>query len=874
VKDIITQKSASEDSSIRYNHHRIESYWQEQWRKDGLYKTVEPIKNQRTFYALSMFPYPSGTLHMGHVRNYVITDVIARFQRMLGASVLHPMGWDSFGLPAENAAIERSIDPDTWTKKNIAQMRDQLNRLGLSVDWDREITTSSKEYYKWTQYLFIELFKEGLAYQKKATVNWDPIDQTVLANEQVDSEGRSWRSGAVVEKRKLNQWFLAITNYAEELNNDLDNLKGWPGKVKTMQANWIGKSKGTKIRFKLLSNKSKYIDIFTTRVDTLLGVTYVVIAPNHPLTSEIVLKPLKGKLDDFLLEFNKLNDKERNSDNRIKKGLNLGDYAINPLNGEKVEIWTADYVLAEYGTGAVMGVPAHDERDFKFAKQYNLPIKYVIKDGLNNINKSIPFTKDGILFNSKEFDGLKSITAREKITKKGVNENWAKEITKYKLRDWLISRQRYWGCPIPIINCKYCGQIAVPEKDLPVQLPVGIKLTGKGKSPLLETSEWINVECPVCKKLAQRETDTIDTFICSSWYYLRYVDAHNYNKPFDKNIVNKWLPVNQYVGGIEHAILHLLYSRFITKALKTRNLLDINEPFKNLLTQGMVQGLTYKNPITNKYIPNNEIKNSEDPRDPLSNDKLDIFYEKMSKSKYNGIDPSIVIEKYGADTARMFILFKAPPEKDLEWEDSDVEGQYRFIQRIYKITNEFINDLQNESSRFKNIKQIINIKDLSENEMNLWIAVNKAIKNMTEDLERNKFNTAISELMILTNKISDNKYKNNIDLLYSAFINLIKLLSPFAPHLSEELWNKLGNNTSIHELSWPIYDPSILVKQTYELVIQINGKVRGRVNVDNKLNSKEIEELCLNTDIAKKWCKKDKPKRIILVKGKLINIVI
>ena len=562
MKEPLPKRSNSADTSDLYEPIQLEERWQKSWETSSLNRTPEPKDGQRRFYALSMFPYPSGSLHMGHVRNYVITDVIARMQKMRGAAVLHPMGWDAFGLPAENAAIDRGIDPAEWTLKNIDQMKTQLNRLGLSIDWDREQTTCISDYYKWTQYLFLELFEEGLAYQKKSTVNWDPIDETVLANEQVDSEGKSWRSGAIVEKRKLKQWFLKITNYAEDLLADLEELNNWPDRVKRMQENWIGKSKGLQIRFKLESNPTESLSVFTTRSDTIFGVSYLVISPDHPITAKVNDLEFKSCLKEFKNNVKLKNDNKNFNDND-PKGLSLGINAINPINNKKIPIWIADYVLSDYGEGAVMAVPAHDKRDFNFANRYNLTIIKVIESEQESNNKDNSgyscWEGNGLLINSSELNGLKSSEAQKEILHIGTKYNWAKEITQYKLRDWLISRQRYWGCPIPIIHCNTCGPIAIEKSKLPLKLPKDIGSIKNGKSSLKNINSWVSTVCPKCGKKANRETDTMDTFMCSSWYYFRFIDPKNNEKPFDGNIVNKWLPVNQYVGGIEHAILHLLF---------------------------------------------------------------------------------------------------------------------------------------------------------------------------------------------------------------------------------------------------------------------------------------------------------------------------
>ncbi|MEL6787869.1 MAG: leucine--tRNA ligase, partial [Cyanobacteria bacterium J06607_15] len=607
----------------RYNAAAIEQKWQQQWQESDIDRTPQQ-SDQPKFYALSMFPYPSGNLHMGHVRNYVITDVIARLKRMQGYRVLHPMGWDAFGLPAENAAIDRGIPPAKWTLQNIAQMREQLKQLGLSIDWDREVATCSPDYYKWTQWLFLQFLDAGLAYQKEAAVNWDPIDQTVLANEQVDSDGKSWRSGAVVERKLLKQWFFKITDYAEKLLQDLDQLDGWPERVKTMQANWIGKSVGAYLEFPIVGREDK-IAVFTTRPDTVYGVTYVVLAPEHPLTPEVTTPEQKAAVEAFVAEIKGESEIERTAEDKPKRGIITGGKAINPFNGEEVPILIADYVLYEYGTGAVMGVPAHDVRDFKFATEKGLPIKTVIVPedtdvGENGNLPSQAYTDPGKIINSGQFDGISSIEGKAQIIEYAEQQGYGKARIQYRLRDWLISRQRYWGCPIPVIHCDDCGAVPVPDQDLPVELPESVELSGRGGSPLAQLDSWINVECPNCGKAAKRETDTMDTFIDSSWYFLRYSDASNSDKVFEADKVNDWMPVDQYVGGIEHAILHLLYSRFFTKVLRDRGLLNFDEPFKRLLTQGMVQGLTYKNPQTNKYIPSANVQR-DNPVDPETGEK-------------------------------------------------------------------------------------------------------------------------------------------------------------------------------------------------------------------------------------------------------------
>ncbi len=875
MKEQAPIKPHSDETSNSYKPVELEKYWQTQWSRNGIDRTPIPTQNQKRFYALSMFPYPSGTLHMGHVRNYVITDVIARVQRMKGKAVLHPMGWDAFGLPAENAAIERGVDPSDWTNQNISQMRKQLERLGLSIDWDREQTTCHKDYYKWTQYLFIELHKSGLAYQKNAIVNWDPIDQTVLANEQVDSEGKSWRSGAIVEKRELKQWFLRITEYAESLLNDLKQLKEWPQRVRTMQANWIGRSEGLEIDFIIQDLPQKKIKVFTTRPETIYGATYIVLSPENKLLNELINNNLKHDVNNFKKEISKLTNIERTDEGRISNGMSINLNAINPANGKTIPIWIADYVLAEYGTGAVMAVPAHDKRDNLFAKRYNLPLKTVIINDKDELNKSDILTTDGFLKNSNELDGLTIFEARKAIINVSIESGWGRKKIQYRLRDWLISRQRYWGCPIPIIHCPTCGEVAVPKEDLPLVLPENIALKNNSRSSLSLMKDWVKVACPNCGIEASRETDTMDTFMCSSWYFLRFADPKNLSLPFSSNAIKEWLPVDQYVGGIEHAILHLLYSRFLTKALCRSGMHNLNEPFKRLLTQGMVQSITYRNPITGAYIKSNMVSDKQNPTDPNTGQKLDVFYEKMSKSKYNGVDPSHVISRYGADTARMFILFKAPPEKDLEWDESDVEGQFRFVNRIWKLINSYINNrtvMLIDEDKYLNVIRLNS--DLNKSEKDLRRAVHSTIKCISNDLDKGlQFNTAISELMKLTNSISDNIKNSNEFVINESIVVLIKLLAPFAPHISEELWKKIGGSKSIHLQRWPTFDEKALVIDEFELIIQIKGKVRGKILVSTKLNDKELKSIALDSEIAKKWLKGNIPSRVIVVPQKLVNIV-
>ncbi len=892
----------------RYLPQAIEERWQRRWRELDLDDTPDTGEGQPC-YALSMFPYPSGSLHMGHVRNYVITDVYARVQRMRGRRVLHPMGWDAFGLPAENAAIERGVNPADWTEQNIAQMRGQLQRLGLSIDWSREIATCHPDYYRWTQWLFLQFLDAGLAYQKEASVNWDPIDQTVLANEQVDGEGRSWRSGAKVEKRLLRQWFLRITAYADALVDDLPALTGWPERVRTMQANWIGRSEGAELRFAVVApGGSAPIDpicVFTTRPDTIYGATYLVLAPEHPLVDRLTTPEQALAVAAFRDLVSGQSEQDRTAEDRPKRGVPLGSQVINPASGAEIPLWIADYVLADYGTGAVMGVPAHDQRDFLFARRHELPIRQVIIPEGSEADTYLgeAWTQEGVLIESGPFTGLSASEARQAITDAATREGWGQSRRQYRLRDWLISRQRYWGCPIPVVHCPSCGVVPVPADQLPVELPRDVAFSGKGASPLAQLEDWVNVPCPSCQGPARRETDTMDTFMCSSWYYLRYSDPLCDSLPFRREAVDQWLPVDQYVGGIEHAILHLLYSRFFTKVLRDRGLLGFDEPFERLLTQGMVQGITYRNPHSGRYVAPADVSDPADPRDPQTGERLEVTYDKMSKSKYNGVDPARVIETYGADTARMFILFKAPPEKDLEWDDADVEGQFRFLQRIWRLVDSCLQrgltlapvapeaaapGAAAPQSAAADASAVVPAASgatpapspASETDRELRRAVHGAITAVQADLEGNlQFNTAISELMKLSNAMATALEQASPEVAREALRTLLLLLAPFAPHLAEELWQKLGAGAdaggegSIHRQRWPVADPTALVRDTIPLVIQVKGKVRGSLDVPADADSATLERLALASDIALKWLEGQPPRRVIVVPGKLVNLV-
>jgi len=824
----------------RYFPQKNEKEILEQWEKNNTFKTYNDSDKPK-YYALSMFPYPSGKLHMGHVRNYTITDVIARFKKMNGFNVLHPIGWDSFGLPAENAAMQHGANPAKWTDENIAYMTKQLKMMGLSYDWDREVTTCKPEYYKWTQWLFLQLYKKGLAYKKEAAVNWCEKCGTVLANEQV-IDGKCWRCDSVVEKKYLSQWFFKITDYAEQLLKDLDKLEGWGENVKTMQANWIGKSEGAILKFKVVDapdGKDLEIPVFTTRPDTVHGITYLVVAPEYKDIELLTTPENKEKVEEYRQNARRMTEIERLSTERVKTGVPLGTHCINPYTGETFPLWTADYALAEYGTGAVMAVPAHDTRDFDFAKKYNLPLKVVIQNPENPSDcKDTAYTEEGVLVNSNEFNGMKNTDAKKAITQKAVDNGFGEFKTQYRLRDWLISRQRYWGAPIPVVYCEKCGVQPVKEEDLPVLLPEDVDFSIVGKSPITTSKTFKETTCPVCGGKAVRETDTMDTFVCSSWYYMRYADARNKEKCFDKDLANKWLPVDQYVGGIEHAILHLLYSRFFTKALKDLGLVDFDEPFKNLLTQGMV------------------LKDGS----------------KMSKSKGNTVDPDEIFQNYGADTARLFILSDSPPARDFDWSDAGVEGCYKFINRVWRLV----------SDNFKYINVNYSIpENLSKENDTLLRNVHIAIKGITNDISNDfQFNTVISKYRELTNAIYDRLNKNfegteeDKNVFSFAVLMLIKLMSPVTVFMSEKIWQELGYKTSIHDEKWPEWNENLAKSAGITLVIQINGKVRDKIEVENGLSQDELKEMALNSPKIKEQIAGKEVVKTIVVPQKLVNIVV
>ena len=823
----------------KYAPHDIEAKWQKYWEENKTFK-VEMDKDKPKSYVLEMFPYPSGNLHMGHVRNYSIGDVIARFRTMKGFNVLHPMGLDSFGMPAENAAIKHNIPPKKWTLENIANMTRQLKALGLSYDWDREVTTCKEDYYKWTQWFFELFYKRGLAVKKESAVNWCDTCNTVLANEQV-IDGKCWRCDHEVVKKDLSQWFFKITDYADELLKDLDLLPGWPERVKTMQHNWIGRSEGLEFSFEIPALNDT-VAVYTTRPDTAYGVTFMALAAEHPLIKKICENnPKADEINAFCERVRNQSEIERTSSESEKEGVFTGVYCINPFTGRKVEIWVTNYVLYDYGTGAVMGVPTGDQRDWMFADKYGIE-KIVTICPIGKELKLEEMTcayeeKEGMLVNSGEFTGMEMHKAMSAIMDKAEAEGFGKRRVNYRLRDWLISRQRYWGAPIPIIYCPHCGEVLVPEDQLPVRLPEDVSFNAGAKSPLATSEEFVHCKCPKCGADATRETDTMDTFLCSSWYYLRYTDAHNDKMPFDKELNNYWGPVDQYIGGIEHAILHLLYSRFFVKVLRDAGLVDYDEPFSNLLTQGMV------------------IKDGA----------------KMSKSLGNVVSPEEILSKYGADTARLFILFAAPPERELEWSDQGVEGSFRFLNRIWRIVQAFEAVLAQKVTEYDH-------SNLSEADKDLRRVLHSSIKKVTNDIEtRFNFNTAISTMMELVNALYAYKEaakEPNAGLVYEAISDLIKMMSPFVPHITEELWRgAIDANSSVHEQSWPECDEEALKVDNVEIVLQVNGKVRGRLTVPAEATKEELEKIAMADANVQAHIGDATVRKVICVPGRLVNIV-
>jgi len=833
MKKLKNQEARVEE---RYSPGAVEEKWQTKWAVENSFKVVEDPAKQK-YYLLEMFPYPSGRIHMGHVRNYSIGDVVARFKRMRGFNVLHPMGWDAFGMPAENAAIQNNSHPAKWTAENIDYMRVQLKRMGLSYDWDRELATCDLSYYRWEQKIFLEMFSRGLAYKKSSFVNWCPACETVLANEQVE-DGGCWRCDSAVDQKELEQWFFRITDYAEELLACTDNLPGWPERVLTMQRNWIGKSFGCEIDFPL-ANGSGAIKVFTTRQDTLFGATFMSLAPEHPLALTLTTPDRLVEVKAFIDKVKGTDKVKRTADDFEKEGVFTGSYCINPASGLKIPVYLANFVLTDYGTGAVMAVPTHDQRDFEFARKYNITLKVVIQpeaELLDPATMTEAFTEPGRMINSGEFDGVSSLAAKELIADWLEKNGHGKKTVNYRLRDWGISRQRYWGNPIPVIYCDVCGTVPVPVKDLPVVLPLDIAFTGDGGSPLAKVDSFVQVSCPLCGKAARRETDTMDTFVESSWYFLRYCCPDHLAGPLDQEKVNYWMSVDQYIGGIEHAVLHLLYARFFTKVLRDLGYVNVDEPFTNLLTQGMV------------------IKDGA----------------KMSKSKGNVVDPNSLIEKYGADTARLFSLFAAPPEKDLDWNDQGVDGSFRFLNRLWKLAGELLPFI---SSSYR-----VNVAALSDEGRALRRLVHKTIRKVTADVEeRFHFNTAISAIMELVNGIQAFSPKNlpqNSALLKEALESTLLLLYPFVPHFSEELWERIGHEGGIEKAGWPEFDEEAAADEELLVVVQVNGKLRGRITVAADSSEESVKSAVFADDKVMSYLDGKTPRKIIYVPGKLVNIVV
>ncbi|WP_319369876.1 leucine--tRNA ligase [uncultured Ilyobacter sp.] len=865
-----------------YDFKSIESKWQEKWKQENIFKTENKAEGKENYYVLEMLPYPSGKLHMGHVRNYTIGDVIARYKKMKGYNVLHPMGWDSFGLPAENAAIQNGAHPAVWTKSNIENMTTQLKSLGFSYDWDREIASYRDDYYRWNQWIFKRMYENGLVYKKKSSVNWCPDCQTVLANEQVE-DGKCWRhSKTDVIQKELEQWYFKITNYADELLEGHKELKGgWPEKVITMQKNWIGKSYGTEVNFKVVENSSD-LPVFTTRVDTLCGVTYCVIAPEHPMVDEIVKAnpSIKEAIDDMTTE----DVISRTAEGKEKNGVFTGWHVINPANNEKVQLWIGDYVLMGYGTGAVMAVPCHDERDLMFAKKYDLPLRVVINPVDKKTKEEIvikenemteAFTDYGIITNSGNFNGLSSKDALVKIAEHLEEKNCGKRTINYRLKDWGVSRQRYWGTPIPALYCEKCGTVMEKDENLPVKLPVDVIFSGNG-NPIETSEEFKNSICPECGGKAKRETDTMDTFVDSSWYFLRYCDPKNTDRPFDKDIADGWFPVDQYIGGVEHAVMHLLYARFFHKVLRDLGLLSTNEPFKRLLTQGMVLGPSYFSSQENRYLYAEEIEMAGDKAVSKSTgEELVVKVEKMSKSKNNGVDPENIVATYGADTARLFTMFASPPEKELEWNENGLAGSYRFLNRVWRMVSESKEFFENGA---------IELEKLSKEDKAVLRKLHQTIKKVTESIENDyHFNTSIASNMELINELQD--YKVNVlengkvtsesKKLFTESINkMVVMLSPFVPHICDELWSELGNEGVLFEESWPEHVEELTVSDEVSIAVQVNGKVRGAVQVSRGTSKEELEKMALEMENVKKHIDDKKIVKIIVIPEKIVNIVV
>ncbi|MEE2705345.1 MAG: leucine--tRNA ligase [Pseudomonadota bacterium] len=859
----------------RYNFSEVEARWQKRWNDEKVFLS-DPYSKKPKYYVLEMFPYPSGRLHMGHVRNYTLGDVVARFRRSQGYNVLHPMGWDAFGLPAENAALERGMHPEKWTLNNISEMKKQFIPLGLSLDWEKEIITSDPKYYIHEQKMFLDFYKKGLAYRKSSWVNWDPVDKCVLANEQV-IDGKGWRSNAVVERREINQWFLKITNYADDLLKDLKKLNKWPDKVKLMQSNWIGKSDGAFINWEIKSRNGKdsygYIETYSTRPDTIFGASFCALAPNHKLSIKLAKNNIE--LTHFIDECNSLGTSQESIDKAEKKGFDTDLFAQHPLNSKiKVPLYVANFVVMDYGSGAIFGCPAHDQRDMDFAVKYNLSIKCVcmppsasqdlFEKEIKSNRKS--YDGSGVVINSDFLDGLNSNDAKNSVIKKLEKIRAGKKHTQFRLRDWGVSRQRYWGCPIPIIHCDHCGEVPVSEKELPVVLPKDVNFNTTG-NPLNLNKNWKRTLCPICKKEANRETDTFDTFFESSWYFARFCDSKNQEIPFSKEIINNWLPVDQYIGGVEHAVLHLLYARFFTRALSDCGYLDIKEPFEGLFTQGMITHETYQTDDGKWRSPKEIRKDSSGKIVSLcGEEKIKVGrQEKMSKSKKNTIDPASIIDVYGADASRLFMLSDSPPERDLQWTDAGIEGAWRYLNKLWRT-------VYNVSEKTKNC-EIMKEEDIPED---LLKVIHKTILNVTEALDGFKFNTGIANMRELSNYIVNYKSDSKKEVHYKRFslMYFARIANPFIPHITEEIWSRLGGKGLVSNVEWPVSDSTFLTEDKIILPVQVNGKMRGKIEVEPRSPRAICEELALSLKTVKAQIGDKEVKKIILVPDKIINIII
>ena len=849
----------------RYKPLDIERIWQEKWERLAPW-TVTEDPDKPKYYLLEMFPYPSGRIHMGHVRNYSIGDVVARFKRQQGYNVLHPMGWDAFGMPAENAAIQHGIHPAVWTKENIANMRTQLKRMGLSYDWGRELATCDADYYRWEQSIFLKMLDKGLAYKKSAAVNWCPECETVLANEQVEDES-CWRCSNKVVEKELDQWFFKITEYSEELLDWTEKMPGWPESVLTMQRNWIGKSTGCEIDFHV-EGLQQTIKVFTTRPDTLFGATFMSLAPEHPLVDHLTVPEQSQEVADFVNKVKSLDSAQRTSDDYEKEGVFTGSYCINPVNGKKIPVFLGNFVLMEYGTGAVMAVPAHDQRDFEFAHKYDLPIQVVIQpegELLDPNEMTEAWVGPGKMINSGQFDGLNNELGKDKVIDFLADQEAGQRSVNYRLRDWLVSRQRYWGTPIPIIYCDDCGTVPVPESELPVELPTDIHFTGVGGSPLATLESFVNTNCPKCGRDARRETDTFDTFVESSWYFMRYASPQCDRAPVDREAVEYWMPVDQYIGGVEHAVMHLLYARFWTKVMRDLGMVTLAEPFANLLTQGMVCMETKSCPEHGWLYPE-EIQDGRCTK--CQSEVVSGRNEKMSKSKKNVIDPDGLILRYGADTARLFTLFASPPEKDLEWNEQGVEGCFRFLNRIWRLVFENLPIIENAAP--------VNVEEIKPAARGVRRQVHRTIKKVTDDLDGSfHFNTATAAVMELVNNISAFKEKESSpEVMREAIETVVRLLFPFVPHICEELWQCLNYQDPLENRPWPNWDEAALAEEHILIIVQVNGKVRGKVTVPAEADKKDVEAAALADANVIRFVADKEIRKVIVVPGRLVNVVV